>query len=119
MLANQDLTAFERLTVPVAWPREEVARLFRLRLELGWGWAEIACELGRTESGVKSKFKYEQHNREVRAPSVPFVREPVPESVLAEQARRLSAPFRDLAGAVFSDPPVGFSALDRRRSEIS
>ncbi len=108
------LDCFERLTIPQPWPDAEVGRLMHLRLVLGWGWAEIAVELGRTESGVKSKFKYESHERSVRAPSVPFVREPVPESVLVEQARRLTASARDLAGAVFGDPPRGFSALDRR-----
>jgi hypothetical protein len=116
MLAT-DQIAFERLTVPVAWPREEVARLLRLRLELGWGWAEIACELGRTESGVKSKFKYEMHSREVRAPSLPFIREPVPESVLAEQARRIVAwGERSLTAAVFGDPPAQYSGLASRRT---
>lgn len=111
-LATQD--CFERSTIPQPWPEAEVLELMRLRVHLGWGWAEIAVELGRTESGVKSKFKYELHQREVRAPSVPFVREPVPDSVLVEQARRLTASARDLAGAVFGDPPRGFSALDRR-----
>lgn len=109
-----DLQCFERTTIPQPWPDAEVARLMRLRLDLGWSWAEIALELGRTESGVKSRFKYEQHSREVKAPSVPFVREPVPDSVLADQARRLTAGARDLAGSVFGDPPRGFSALDRR-----
>lgn len=113
MQASQ-LIAFERPTAPVAWADAEVERLMRLRLALGWSWDDIAADLGRTESGVKSKFKYEQHSREVRAPSVPFVREPVPDCVMLDRARRLSAPFRDLAGAVFGDPPWGHSALDRR-----
>lgn len=106
--------AFERLTEPVAWPPEEVARLFRLRQVEGRDWSEIARELGRTESGVKSKYKYELHSRDVRAPSVPFQREPVPELVLSEQARRLCAPYRSQASAFCGDPPFGFSALDRR-----
>lgn len=109
-----DLIAFERPTIPQPWPEPEVERLFHLRLVLGWSWAEIAGELGRTESGVKSKLKYEQASRAIKSPSVPFVREPVPCEVLAEQARRVCAGARDLAGAVFGDPPRGFSALDRR-----
>ena len=109
-----DLQCFERLTIPQPWPDAEVARLMHLRFVLGWGWGQIAVELGRTESSVKSRFKYEQHSRDVKAPSVPFVREPIPDGVLREQARRLTATARDLAGAVFGDPPRGFSALDRR-----
>jgi len=85
-----------------------------LRLVEGRSWDEIATALGRTESGVKSKFKYQLHQREVKAPAVPFVREPVPSEVLLEQAKRLTATARDLAGSVFGDPPRGFSALDRR-----
>lgn len=118
--AMQDQTSFERQTVPHPWLEGEVARLMHLRLFLGWGWAEIANDLSRTESGVKSKFKYEQFRRTVKAPAMPLQREEVPPSVLAEQARRLAAPFRDLTGAVFGDPPVGSSALDQRTAlEIS
>jgi hypothetical protein len=110
----QDQIGFERKTIPQAWPAEEIAELLRLRLQEGRDWSEISIRLGRSESAVKSKFKYVQHDRAAKEPAVPFVREPVPDSVLAEQARRLVAPFRDLAGAVFGDPPVGCSALDRR-----
>lgn len=111
---SSELIAFERPTAPVAWADAEVERLFHCRQVLGWDWGAIARELGRTESGVKSKFKYVQNDRLIKSPSVPFVREPIPADVLREQARRLSAPFRDLAGAVFGDPPWGHSALDRR-----
>lgn len=114
MLQTSELEAFERSTIPQPWPEAEVARLFALRQVEGRDWGEIALELGRTESGVKSKYKYEQFSKQMRSPSVPFVREAIPAKVLAEQARRLAAPFRDLAGAVFGDPPVGCSALDGR-----
>lgn len=36
------------------------------------------------------------------------------EDILAERDRRASAPARNLTGAICGDPPVGFSALDRR-----
>jgi hypothetical protein len=114
MLQTSELEAFERSTIPQPWPDAEVARLFALRQVEGRDWGEIALALGRTESGVKSKYKYELHSRECRAPSVPYVREPVPSEVLAEQARRLTAWYRSQAGALFGDPPVGCSALDRR-----
>jgi hypothetical protein len=106
--------SFERPTKSHLWPDIEVEELMRLRVVEGRDWAEIALALGRTESGVKSKFKYEKFAREIKAPSVPFQREPVPDGVLREQAKRLAASFRSQAGAAFGDPPFGFSALDRR-----
>lgn len=110
-----DQTTFERLTTPQPWPEAEVARLMHLRLELGWGWPEIALELGRTESGVKSKLKYEQFSKEVRSPSIPFVREPIPKTVLAEQSQRIIAwGERSLTASLMGDPPVKFSALGKR-----
>lgn len=110
-----DLQCFERLTVPQPWLDAEVAKLMRLRVVLGWSWGLIALELGRTESGVKSKFKYESHFREVKAPSVPFVREPIPDTVLREQARRVVAwGERSLTAAVFGDPPAGWDARSRK-----
>lgn len=111
-----DLQCFERLTVPQPWLGAEVAKLMHMRLMLGWGWGQIALELGRTESSVKSRFKYETHSREVKAPSVPFVREPVPDSVLKEQARRVVAwGERSLTAAILGDPAPQFSALGQRR----
>jgi hypothetical protein len=111
---NGDLIAFERLNPPVAWSTSEIEKLMHLRTQLGWDFSAIAIELGRTESGVKSKYKYVLNDRLIKAPALPGVRDPVPQQVLAEQARRLTAPARDLTGAVFGDPPSGWSALDRR-----
>lgn len=109
-----DLIAFERPTIPQPWLDAEVAELMRLRSELGLCWAEIAAKLRRTESGVKSRFKYEQHSREVRTPSVPFIREPVPDSVLKEQARRVVAwGERSLTAALMGDPAPQYSSLHR------
>ena len=36
------------------------------------------------------------------------------ENELREREERLSAPARNIAGLLFGDPPVGFSALERR-----
>lgn len=116
MNVGLDTECFERTAIPQAWPASEISELFRLRLVVGLDWAEIALALGRTESGVKSKYKYEKFSREVKAPSVPFVREPVPEVVLAEQARRVVAwGQRSLTASLMGDPPPQFSALAGRR----
>lgn len=37
-----------------------------------------------------------------------------PSDVLREHAERCQAPVRDLTAAYFGDPPVGYSALERR-----
>jgi hypothetical protein len=110
-----DLIAFERPTIPQPWPEPEVERLFHLRSVLGWSWAEIALDMGRTESGVKSKFKYVLNDRIMKSPSVPFVREPVPDQVLREQARRVVAwGERSLTAAICGDPPAGWDARSRK-----
>lgn len=107
-----DLIAFERLTPSVAWSETEVERLLSLRA-LGHGWPEIAAQLGRTESGVKSKFKYQLHARTCQQPAPE--REPVPPSVLAEQARRVVAwGERSLTAALMGDPAPQYSSLARR-----
>lgn len=104
--------AFERQTEPQAWMRSEVDRLFTLRQLEGRDWSEIALALGRSESSVKSKYKYEIHSRLTEAPSLPFQREPIPQSVLAEQAKRLVAwGERTLTAAICGDPPIQYSAL--------
>jgi hypothetical protein len=41
----------------------------------------------------------------------------VPDDVLAERNIRLSAP-RTTSAIVLGDPPIGFSALDRKRAEV-
>lgn len=38
----------------------------------------------------------------------------VPPEVWEDRNRRLMAQPRDLSGALFNDPPIGFSALERR-----
>lgn len=109
-----DEIAFERKTIPQAWPDLEKAELMRLRTIEGRDWAEIASQLKRSEAAVKSKFKYLQSEKLRQEPEAEVTRTNVPKDVLAEQARRLSAMARDLTGSLLGDPPLGFSALDRR-----
>lgn len=106
--------AFERLNPPVAWSTEEVDRLFQLRVVLGWGWDAIARDMGRTESGVKSKFKAVVFLR-AKNSSEPCQNEHVPETVLAEQAKRIVAwGQRSLTAAIMGDPPIQYSSLAKR-----
>jgi hypothetical protein len=109
-----DEIAYERKTIPQAWPESEKAELMRLRLVEGRDWSEIAVILKRSEAAVKSKFKYEQCQPQNLKAAIGG-REPVPANVLAEQTRRIAAwSQRTLTAAAMGDPPPGFSALDRR-----
>jgi hypothetical protein len=40
----------------------------------------------------------------------------IPDEVFEERNRRLAAPHRDLTAVFAGDPPVGYSALERRRA---
>jgi hypothetical protein len=114
-----DEIAYERKTIPQAWPESEKAELMRLRLVEGRDWSEIAVILKRSEAAVKSKFKYEQCQPQNLKAAIGG-REPVPASVLAEQTRRIAAwSQRTLTAAAMGDPPPGFSALGGEGSCVS
>lgn len=109
-----DEIAYERKTIPQAWPESEKAELMRLRLVEGRDWSEIAVILKRSEAAVKSKFKYEQCQPQNLKAAVGD-RVPVPASVLAEQAARAAAlAERTLTAALMGDPPPRYSALAGR-----
>lgn len=99
----------------VPWSDEDVARARAMYRE-GKRMAEIGAALGRSPGAVSHKL---------HAPSSPVGRHElglvtwgdskrdIPASVLIERERRVNAP-RTLAGIILGDPPIGFSALDRR-----
>lgn len=101
------------------WSAEEVAkarRVYLQQVEQGNkpSYAKIAAELGPhfTASMVKCKLRYSE--RDVSLPDIDYRRQvPSPES-LADRDRRIGARFRDLTAMIMGDPPIGFSALDRR-----
>lgn len=109
-----NIDSFERLTIPQPWSDDEIKRLFHLRNVVGWDWSEIALDLGRTESGVKSKYKYATYQRETKVPSIPFIREPTPEDVLIDRAKRFSEQHQSLTAAICGDPVFSQSALAKR-----
>jgi hypothetical protein len=100
---------------------------------------QIAEMIGRTKSQVAEKVRWEKMTpaqREERAAKIrswkskAYYRErnlsprkmqhtldqrvdASPEAILARELRA-AAPHRDLTGAFFGDPPVGFSALEQR-----
>lgn len=117
------------------WTAEDWARVVEMRAA-GSAIRKIAVSIGRTFHQVRSKICWEAmtaEQRESRAlrmrlgkSSVPktistgrslehvrICARPSPES-LEERARRYSAGPRDLTGAFFGDPPLGYSALEKR-----
>jgi hypothetical protein len=119
----------------LAWTEEELALAQGMKAK-GDDCRQIAKAVGRTLKAVRVKFSVlkitdEQRlirnakmrdRRRVEAPNrkIAGVGFFVPQSakpgqdVLAERAVRYAAPVRDLTAAFFNDPPVGYSALERR-----
>lgn len=93
------------------WEDDEIRRALFLRYEKGKTYKEIGAELGRTENAVESKISTTRIDmleiRNERAIEIP-------DEVLADRDRRLQSHYRDLSAAIFGDPVIGQSALDRR-----
>ena len=119
------------------WTDEEVERLNSYLAE-GLSVPEIASKLDRSIASVHSKIDYMQmtpeereHKRErhrayhrqnrsnsrnphhENAQTVMSCRPS--EEALKERDVRYATPFRDLTGFLLGDPPIGYSALDRRK----
>ena len=77
---------------------------------------EIGKALGRTANAVSRRLSY--FNLSVATKKQPHnltgYSMSVPADVLESREVRLAAPQRDLTGHLFGDPPVGYSALERR-----
>lgn len=113
------------------WSRDEGERAFQLRAE-GNTHAQIAAALGRTASQVEQFFRYrrltveQRERRNERAlnayrqwrDEAPTYRTEIEVRVcpdaLADRDYRLSLPPRNLTAAIFGDPAIGYSALERR-----
>lgn len=124
------------MVVRGAWTKEEVERL-NSYLAMGLSVPEIASNLDRDPSSVHNKIYHTQmtpEKREVRRErhrayrrehSIPMrnwmhenamtVMSCRPaEELLAERDTRYTAPLRDLTAFLLGDPPIGYSALDKR-----
>jgi hypothetical protein len=94
------------------WSDGEEATLRRMRDE-GATRTSISAALGRSVSSIQAKI--ETMLRQTVGTAGDVTRVNVPESALVERARYLAAPPRDLTGFMLGDPPVGFSALERKK----
>jgi hypothetical protein len=103
----------------VAWTEEDKALLVDLKEKFGLGWSEIAVRLGRPSGTCYTKYQYLKH---VAAPKGPRVQTSngmmIPREVFDERDRRQAAPLT-VTGFVLGDPPIGFSALDRKMAGAS
>jgi hypothetical protein len=120
-----------------AYTEQETEQL-KSFLALGLSVSEIASRLDRAPSSVHGKVDYlrmtpekreakrERHRAYRRENSNPvrnwmhenaqiILSQRPSEEMLAERDERYSAPFRDLSGFAFGDPPIGYSALDREK----
>jgi hypothetical protein len=89
------------------WSAEDLL-LLRTRRREGVSFRKIAKEIGRKRDAVASKW----HEISGEPDTKPAVRPP--SLAMVERDRRLAADCRDLTAALMGDPPVGYSALDRR-----
>lgn len=120
--------------IPRPWTADEWQRAQKLKAD-GRDDEQIAETLGRTRKAVRAKFQKERLTPEQRlrraevdrkrrrremGPRIVggfgLLRKPREDAIEAFRDRdtRLAAGHRDLTALICGDPPVGFSALDRR-----
>lgn len=114
------------------WCQDHIDRLHTMRMA-GHTPTQIAEALGVPVSRIKGRLRWqnlapwqlERQRDQTRArrkkeyvPSLhaerPYLGPKTSSDIMAEREARYAAPHRDLAGAFFGDPPVGYSALERR-----
>ena len=91
---------------------EEKTNIANLRRE-GKSWREIAKTIGKpitvcheAINGRLTVPKWDEDSAVL-----------VPKSQIEERRARLAAPARDLTASIFGDPPVGYSAWDKRNAK--
>ena len=95
----------------ISWSMKEFQQALRMKRQ-GATFADIAVALGRSTVAVEAKLKYCSKAR-VNGSIVRLIEGPA--SAVEEQVKRNAAHHRDLTGAICGDPPIGYSALDRKR----
>jgi hypothetical protein len=95
----------------VSWSMKELRQALRMKRQ-GATCADIAVALGRNAAAIEAKFQYWGKER-VNIPVTHLIEGST--SPIEEQIKRNAAHYRDLTGAICGDPPIGYSALDRKR----
>lgn len=119
------------------WPPEDIQTMLDMK-EAGKRNQDIAAALGRTESAVETRLRYQRMSAEQkreraltaekmrREKGVPVRNSPHyvatnPKPTAdrwAERDRRLYSP-RPVGSWLMGDPPPGYSALDRRQGTVA
>jgi hypothetical protein len=93
-----------------SWSMKEIQQALRMKRQ-GVTCANIASVLGRTVAAIEAKLK----GYGKTAVNVSIARSGErPVSAAEGQIKRNVACHRDLTGAICGDPPLGYSALDRK-----
>lgn len=118
------------------WTYDEITKLQKL-YQAGKSRAEMAATLGMEEDRIRQRLQWESQagvlsiarrkrrsaqreatKQEQRSPRAFFdmvtTGPKPPDDALRQREARYAAVPRDLTGAFFGDPPVGFSALEQR-----
>lgn len=109
---------------------EQVKEMRYLHNELGLSWCAIGARFGvsRTTAKCAADAKYAARRKEQeqlkgksgrRDAHLGWGKISVPQSVENDRQRRLNAPYRSPAAALLGEPPIGFSALDRKMAGVS
>lgn len=120
----------------IIFTNEQVEEMRDLRSKPGWTWEKIGRRFGVSHNIARSAVdpeyakvrndrnkRYSQARREkakagLIGSSAAFDMTGVPQSVENDRQRRLNAPYRSPAAALLGDPPIGFSALDRKMAGV-
>jgi len=97
----------------VSWTKEDIALLVNLKENARLGWSEIAIRLGRPSGTCYSKYQYLRHVGKTGPRIQASNGMMIPKEVFDDRDRRQSAPIT-VTGFVLGDPPIGYSALDRK-----
>jgi hypothetical protein len=94
-----------------SWSMKEFQQALRMKRQ-GVACADIATALSRRVAEIEAKlrcFGKTPVNLPIARPTE------APMCTLEGQIKRNAAYHRDLTGAICGDPPIGYSALDRKR----
>lgn len=105
----------------VKWTPDEI-KTFNRMTKMGYAPDEIAKRLGRTKKAITARLEKIRNGERRGAIQIASTRsyragdkthEP-PRDILIARDEYVTAPRRDLTGILQGDPPIGFSALDRK-----
>lgn len=95
-----------------AWTDAEKRKLLDMLAD-GYGYDDIAAEIGVSGPAVRAKHRYLQRGEKI-AKTMRDNKKLFPVLAAARDIRAAALDRRDITAAFFGDPAPGYSALDRR-----